>query len=39
MDIEMSMGSKGDVNGDGIIDVSDHIGVANLILHGTIDGK
>ena len=39
MDIEMSMGSKGDVNGDGIIDVSDYIGVANLILFGTIDGK
>ncbi len=32
-------GNLGDVNGDGVIDVSDYIGVANLILFGTIDGK
>lgn len=25
---------KGDVNGDGIIDISDYIGVANIILTG-----
>lgn len=32
-------GNLGDVNGDGIVDVSDYIGVANLILFGTIDGR
>ena len=32
-------GLKGDVNGDGVVDVSDYIGVANLILFGTIDGS
>ena len=32
-------GNLGDVNGDGVVDVSDYIGVANLILFGTIDGK
>ncbi len=40
--LEFSMsdtGLKGDVNGDGVVDVSDYIGVANLILFGTIDGK
>ncbi len=29
----------GDVNGDGVVDVSDYIGVANIILTGSIDGK
>ena len=32
-------GVLGDVNGDGIVDVSDYIGVANIILTGTVDGK
>ena len=39
MTVESTMDSKGDVNGDGVIDVSDYIGVANIILYGTIDGK
>ena len=30
---------SGDVNGDGVIDVSDYIGVANIILSGSIYGK
>jgi hypothetical protein len=28
-----------DVNDDGVIDVSDYIGVANLILYGNISGN
>ena len=38
-DIELSAGAVGDVNGDGVIDVSDYIGVANIILTGNIQGK
>ena len=40
--LEFSMsdtGLKCDVNGDGVVDVSDYIGVANIILVGSIDGK
>ncbi len=37
--VESTKDNKGDVNGDGTVDVSDYIGVANLILFGTIDGK
>jgi hypothetical protein len=29
----------GDVNGDGTVDVSDYIGVANIILTGSVTGK
>ena len=32
-------GLKGDVNGDGVVDVSDYIGVANFILFGNFEGK
>lgn len=39
MTVESTKDSKGDVNGDGVVDVSDYIGVANIILYGTIDGK
>ncbi len=39
MTVESTKDNKGDVNGDGVIDVSDYIGVANIILYGTIDGK
>ena len=38
-DIELSVGAVGDVNGDGVIDVSDYIGVANIILTGNIRGE
>ena len=38
-DIELSVGAVGDVNGDGVIDVSDYIGVANIILTGNIHGE
>jgi hypothetical protein len=38
-DIELSAGAVGDVNGDGVIDVSDYIGVANIILTGNIRGE
>jgi hypothetical protein len=38
-DIELSVSAVGDVNGDGVIDVSDYIGVANIILTGNILGK
>ncbi len=38
-DIELSAGAVGDVNGDGVIDVSDYIGVANIILTGNIQGE
>ena len=38
-DIELSAGAVGDVNGDGVIDVSDYIGVANIILTGNIHGE
>lgn len=40
--LEFSMsdtGLKGDVNGDGVVDVSDYIGVANIILTGNIYGN
>ncbi len=30
---------QGDVNADGKVDVSDYIGVANIILYGNIDGS
>ena len=39
MTVESTKNNKGDVNGDGVVDVSDYIGVANLILFGTIDGS
>ena len=32
-------GLTGDVNGDGVVDVSDYIGVANIILTGNIYGN
>ena len=37
--IEGTRDKLGDVNGDGVVDVSDYIGVANIILTGTVDGK
>ena len=29
----------GDINGDGVVDVSDYIGVANIILTGSVYGN
>lgn len=40
--LEFSMsdtGLTGDVNGDGVVDVSDYIGVANIILFGNFQGQ
>ena len=37
--IEGTRDKLGDVNGDGIVDVSDYIGVANIILTGSVGGK
>ena len=39
MDIEGPVGVQGDVNGDGLVNVFDYIGVANIILYGNMYGK
>ncbi|MBQ7510335.1 MAG: hypothetical protein IJT53_05465 [Prevotella sp.] len=37
--IEGTRYKLGDVDGNGTVDVSDYIGVANIILTGSADGK
>lgn len=37
--VEGTRDKLGDVNGDGTVDVSDYIGVANIILTGSVGGK
>ncbi len=39
MDIDMSIGKKGDVNGDGKVTITDAVNVVNIILNGGADEK
>ncbi len=32
--MELSVGKKGDVNQDGVVSISDAVGVVNIILNG-----